>query len=74
MLKRKIYHKLQEWRSSDHQDCLLVKGARQVGKTYTITQFGKSSYKSFISINFIESPQLKSLFEGELSSDHIKNK
>ncbi len=72
MLKRKIYHKLQEWRSSDHQDCLLVKGARQVGKTYTITQFGKSSYKSFISINFIESPQLKSLFEGELSSDHIK--
>lgn len=72
MLKRKIYHKLQEWRSSDHQDCLLVKGVRQVGKTYTITQFGKSSYKSFISINFIESPQLKSLFEGELSSDHIK--
>ena len=72
MLKRKIYQQLQEWRDSHHEDCLLIKGARQVGKTYTITQFGQANYKSFISINFIESPQLKSLFEGELSSNNIK--
>ena len=74
MLKRKICQTFKEWRDSDHQDCLLVKGARQVGKTYTISQFGESNYDSFISINFIESPQLKSLFDGELSSEAIKSK
>lgn len=72
MLKRKIYQVFQEWRASEHQDCLLVKGARQVGKTYAITQFGELNYDSFISINFIESPQLKSLFDGDLSSSALK--
>lgn len=72
MLKRKIYQQLQEWRYSHHEDCLLIKGARQVGKTFTITQFGQTEYESFIAINFIESPQLKALFDGDLSSSNIK--
>lgn len=72
MLKRKIYQQLQEWRDSHHEDCLLIKGARQVGKTFTITQFGQTEYESFIAINFIESPQLKALFDGDLSSSNIK--
>lgn len=72
MLKRKIYQQLQEWRDSHHEDCLLIKGARQVGKTFAITQFGQTEYESFIAINFIESPQLKSLFDGDLSSSNIK--
>lgn len=72
MLKRKIYQQLQEWRDSHHKDCLLIKGARQVGKTFAITQFGQTEYESFIAINFIESPQLKALFDGDLSSSNIK--
>lgn len=72
MLKRKIYQQLQEWRDSHHEDCLLIKGARQVGKTFAITQFGQTEYESFIAINFIESPQLKTLFDGDLSSSNIK--
>lgn len=72
MLKRKIYQQLQEWRDSHHEDCLLIKGARQVGKTFTITQFGQTEYESFIAINFIESPQFKALFDGDLSSSNIK--
>lgn len=72
MLKRKIYQQLQEWRDSHHEDCLLIKGARQVGKTFAITQFGQTEYESFIAINFIESPQLKALFDGDLSSSNIK--
>lgn len=72
MLKRKIYQQLQEWRDSHHEDCLLIKGARQVGKTFSITQFGQTEYESFIAINFIESPQLKALFDGDLSSSNIK--
>lgn len=72
MLKRKIYQQLQEWRDSHHEDCLLIKGARQVGKTFAITQFGQTEYESFIAMNFIESPQLKALFDGDLSSSNIK--
>ena len=72
MLKRKIYQQLQEWRDSHHEDCLLIKGTRQVGKTFAITQFGQTEYESFIAINFIESPQLKALFDGDLSSSNIK--
>lgn len=72
MLKRKIYQQLQEWRDFHHEDCLLIKGARQVGKTFAITQFGQTEYESFIAINFIESPQLKALFDGDLSSSNIK--
>lgn len=72
MLKRKISQQLQEWRDSHHEDCLLIKGARQVGKTFAITQFGQTEYESFIAINFIESPQLKALFDGDLSSSNIK--
>lgn len=72
MLKRKIQQQLQEWRDSHHEDCLLIKGARQVGKIFAITQFGQTEYESFIAINFIESPQLKALFDGDLSSSNIK--
>lgn len=74
MLRRKITRTLKQWHGSKHQDCLLIKGARQVGKTFTITQFGEESYKSFIAINFIESPQLKTLFDGDLSSEEIKKR
>lgn len=74
MLKRKITATFEEWRISNHRDCLLVKGARQVGKTYAITQFGELAYKSFIPINFIESPQMKPIFDGDLSSREIKKR
>lgn len=74
MLKRKITRVLQQWKASDHQDSLLIKGARQVGKTYVVERFGESNYKSFISLNFIESPELKSIFDGDLSSAELKKR
>ena len=40
MLKRKIYQKLLVWKKQKQQECLLVKGARQIGKTYIIDYFG----------------------------------
>ena len=42
MLKRKLYDALLEWKKEEKKECLLVKGARQVGKTYLIRQFGKN--------------------------------
>ncbi len=71
MLRRKFYDKLLEWKRSKKKECLLVKGARQIGKTYIIDYFGKENYSSYIYINFIESPQLTKIFDGELSAEEI---
>lgn len=74
MLKRKITQVLHQWKENQHQECLLVKGARQVGKTFTISEFGRLEYEQFIAINFIESPELKAIFDGDISSTEIKKK
>lgn len=71
MLKRKMYDRLLEWKKNKGTECLLIKGARQVGKTYLVRQFGANEYESFIEINFHMQSNLKSIFEGELSSEEI---
>lgn len=71
MLKRKFYDKLLEWKNDHKQTCLLVKGARQIGKTFIIDLFGRENYESYIYINFIEMPQTKDIFSGELTADEI---
>lgn len=47
MLKRKFYDRLIEWKNNKNQSCLLVKGARLIGKTYIIDYFGKNNYASY---------------------------
>lgn len=71
MLKRKAYQKLIEWKNTHQKDCLMVKGARQVGKTYLVREFGKKEYGSFLEMNFIENPELKQIFDGSLDADSI---
>lgn len=71
MLKRKFYNTLLNWKNTKNQDCLLVKGARQIGKTFLIDYFGRTNYKSYIYINFIELPQAKDIFKGNLSANEI---
>ena len=71
MLKRKMYQFLLDWRSHKERECLLIKGARQIGKTFIVEEFGTNEYKSFIEINFLRSPSLKAIFEGDLSADEI---
>jgi hypothetical protein len=69
MLKRKIYDALLQWKEyknkNEIKEALLIKGARQVGKSYIIEKFGsnKNIYESFIGINFIERPDLKAAFK-----------
>lgn len=74
MLKRKFYDTLVEWKNTKTKECLLVKGARQVGKTFIIDKFGKENYKSYIYINFIQEPNLKNIFEGSLAAQDIYKK
>ena len=71
MLKRKAYSSLLEWKKNHYKKCLMVKGARQVGKTYLVREFGKKEYKSFIEINFIKNPSLKEIFSGDLDASTI---
>ena len=66
MLKRKIDDYIRNYYETT-RNALLVTGARQTGKTYSIRQFGKS-FKSFVEINFIEMPEAVELFKGAKSS------
>ena len=71
MLRRKIYEDLLRWKNNHSNTCLMVKGARQVGKTYIIRAFGEKEYKSFIEINFISQKELKSIFAGSLDAESV---
>ena len=71
MLKRKMTDTLLEWSRTRNRECLLVKGARQIGKTYIIREFGKKYYKNFIELNFLKNPEHKEIFEGSLSAEEI---
>ena len=71
MLRRKMYQFLMDWKAQKGKECLLIKGARQIGKTFIVEEFGKNEYKSFIEINFLKTPGLKEIFSGDLSADEI---
>ncbi len=68
MLKRKIVSKLEKWKSNSEKKALLVKGARQVGKTTIIRQFAKEHYENVVEINFEQKPTAKRAFEGDLDA------
>jgi len=70
-LKRKIYSSLVQWIASGSGKALLLKGARQVGKTTLVRRFGKEYYKNFVEINFEQSPLAKQAFDGNLDSKTI---
>lgn len=70
MLKRKIDEYLTQWKNNPEKLPLIIKGARQIGKTFSIEQFAKS-YKNFIEINFISDPQFKSIFANGYSPENV---
>ena len=66
-----MYQFLMDWKAQKGKECLLIKGARQIGKTFIVEEFGKNEYKSFIEINFLKTQGLKEIFSGDLSADEI---
>jgi predicted AAA+ superfamily ATPase len=74
MLRRRILQDLINWKDSKKNECLLVKGARQIGKTFIIDKLGKEFYRNYIYINFLENPDLKTIFEGSLEAGEIYKK
>lgn len=71
MLKRKITDILVDWKKTKGKECLLLKGARQVGKTYIIREFAKQNYEHIVELNFLTHPKFKDAFEGDLGMDNI---
>lgn len=63
MLKRKIDLFLNEWLNNKNRLPLIVKGARQIGKTTSIMEFANKNYESVVNINFINNKEYKNAFE-----------
>ena len=70
-LKRKIDDYLIEWKQNPNKLPLIVKGARQIGKTNAIRYFGENNYKVFIEINFVLNPEFKTIFDKSFSVNEI---
>lgn len=70
-LKRKIDDYLEKWKSSLDRLPIVVRGARQIGKTDAIQNFGKKNYKSFIEINFLLQSQYNVIFNDGFEVDKI---
>lgn len=71
LLKRKIDSCLLNWKSNPEKKPLVVKGARQVGKTESIRAFGKANYKSVIEINFVLQKKFRAIFDDGYEVDTI---
>lgn len=71
MLQRKITENLIQWKNQPDKRCLVIKGARQVGKTYIIDKFARDQYKNYIYINFDENPSYQLIFDGDFSVETL---
>jgi uncharacterized protein len=72
-MERDIYKKLLDWKSSSERKPLLVRGARQVGKTFILKEFGKREYSYVAYLNFEEEPLLEDFFKNSLNPEKIIN-
>ncbi len=70
-MRRKIDSYLLEWKAQADRLPLIVKGARQIGKTCSIRSFARENYKSVIEINFVEQRKFKSIFKDGFEVDSI---
>jgi len=72
-MRRKIDEELIKWKESENRKSMLIFGARQVGKTYSVMKFSKN-YNHFLNINFETHPEAGELFEGDISTDALIEK
>lgn len=62
---------LEEWKESVHRKSLILQGARQVGKTYSILEFGRIHYENVAYFNFETHPKLNDIFDENISPDYL---
>jgi uncharacterized protein len=72
-IKRDIEKNLKEWKEDNSRKPLLIRGARQVGKSHTIMEFGKYEFETLITINFEQYPEYKACFKTLVPQDIINS-
>ena len=70
-LRRKFDAFLQSWRAREDRLPLILKGARQVGKTEAVRHFAETAYSEFVEINFVERPEFKEIVRDGFSVDSL---
>ncbi len=70
-MRRKIMKYLREWKESPQRKPLILQGARQVGKTYSILEFGRTYYENVVYFNFETNPKLSATFEESISPNYL---
>lgn len=70
-MKRNVIQDLINWKASEERKPMVLKGARQVGKTWLMKEFGQSCYHSFVYFNFDEEDELQSIFETNKNPQRI---
>ena len=70
-MKRNAITALIEWKNNEERKPLVIRGARQVGKTWLMKEFGEKYYKNFVYLNFDEEDELKSIFEANKNPHRI---
>ena len=73
-MKRQIIAQLTEWKNKNQRKPLLLKGARQIGKTYSLLEFAKDEFCNYHYLNFEENPKLKDIFVDDLDPKKILQK
>ncbi len=68
---RNAFRALVEWKDSEDRKPMVLKGARQVGKTWLMREFGKKHYSSYVYFNFDEEDELKSIFAANKNPQRI---
>ncbi len=70
MYREKI-EELKTWKESEFRKPLILRGARQVGKTWLLNEFGRTHYAQTVYVNFEETPTLKTLFQTDYNIERI---
>ena len=71
MLKRKTTGLIKNWCNTKNKKCLIIQGARQIGKTYTIERFAEENYEELLEINFKQLPSAAEIFFDDLTVDNM---
>ena len=71
-MHRDIYQVLVDWKKSRNRRPLLLRGARQTGKTYIISEFGNQEFRNLIYLNFERNPEYKDIFQSKIPVEIIE--
>ena len=70
-MEREIYEKMLKWKNDPYRKPLIIYGARQVGKSYIVKEFGEKEYEGFVELNCDQDERIADLFEHGFRTDRL---